>query len=110
MISNKALRLSLPALKVLNALLEAPPEGLAGSQIAGTTRVASGTLYPILARLEQAGWVESQWENIDPHEAGRPRRRYYFLTGVGAQRAAAALSEVAPGKSRSSAIAGPVWG
>ena len=32
--------------------MECPQEGLSGAQIARATKLASGTLYPILARLE----------------------------------------------------------
>ncbi|MGH8217115.1 MAG: helix-turn-helix transcriptional regulator, partial [Steroidobacteraceae bacterium] len=46
-----------------------------------------GTLYPILLRLESAGWFASRWENIDPARAGRPRRRLYRFTSTGLSRA-----------------------
>lgn len=48
-----------------------------------TTGLKSGSLYPILERLERQGWVSSAWEQVDPAEAGRPRRRYYRLTPEG---------------------------
>jgi PadR family transcriptional regulator PadR len=76
-------------LKVLAALMECSQEGLSGAQIARTTQLASGTLYPILMRLEQAGWLESQWEAGDPHTLGRPRRRFYWVTGLGESKAKA---------------------
>ena len=38
-------------------------------------RPPSGTLHPILARLEGLGWVESQGKDIAFHVEGRPRRR-----------------------------------
>ena len=75
--------------EVLSALVDCPQEGLSGSQIARTTKLASGTLYPILMRLEQAGSLESQWETEDPHTLGRPRRRFYRVTGLGENRARA---------------------
>src|SRR5688572_17527465 len=68
---------------VLAALLEGRGDVKYGLEIAKEAGLASGTIYPILARLERAGWVESEWEDIDPHEAGRRRRRYYRLTGEG---------------------------
>lgn len=79
--------------KVLQAILEAkePPSG---SEIARVTRIASGTLYPILLRLEKAGWLESKWEELSPEELGRPRRRFYSVTGMGAQAARVAAREV----------------
>lgn len=87
-------RLSHQTLQVLRLLLEEPRGSLAGSDILKRTRLLSGTLYPILLRLERAGWVESQWENLDPTEAGRPRRRYYSLTGVGHNKTNAALAQL----------------
>jgi DNA-binding PadR family transcriptional regulator len=47
-------------------------------------RTAYGTLYRTLERMEQAGLLESRWE--DPavaEQEGRPRRRFYTLTGAG---------------------------
>src|SRR5262249_51325037 len=60
-------------------------EGVAGSTIAAESRLASGSLYPILIRLENAGWIKSESEGGD--EAQKPRRRLYSLTGVGIRRA-----------------------
>jgi DNA-binding PadR family transcriptional regulator len=68
---------------------------ISGAEIARSTKLPSGTLYPILMRLEDAGWVESRWETEDPSELGRPRRRFYQVTGVGAKEARSALREVA---------------
>jgi PadR family transcriptional regulator, regulatory protein PadR len=49
----------------------------------------AGSVYPILDRLETAGWVTSSWED-DATRPG-PRRRYYELTDDGATAAAAAI-------------------
>ena len=89
-------RLSGQSLKVLHALLEAHGGELAGSEIGKGTSLQSGTLYPILMRLEECGWLGSRWEEGDPKTLGRPRRRYYRLTGIGATRARAALRELQP--------------
>lgn len=80
-------RISLQTLKVLDAFLECPSSELSGSDVAKRSGLASGTLYPILLRLESAGWFASQWEAIDPSVAGRPRRRLYRLTPNGLTRA-----------------------
>jgi len=50
-----------------------------------------GTIYPILDRLLKAEWLERRWEDIDPTVEGRPRRRLYRLTGLGAPAARQAL-------------------
>lgn len=65
-----------------------------GADIARSTHLASGTLYPILLRLEQAGWAESRWEAGKPSELGRPRRRFYKITGIGVSKARSALREM----------------
>lgn len=70
-------------LKVAAALLADVPAERYGLQLMQATGLPSGTLYPILARLERAGWVESRWEEVDPAAEGRPSRRYYRLTPAG---------------------------
>lgn len=87
-------RLTQPTLKVLRFLLEKPREGRSGAEMSKATKVGPGTLYPMLARLEGAGWLTSEWEAVDPSEAGRPRRRFYYLTGVGQRNAHAALIDL----------------
>ncbi len=79
--------------KVLAALFADLATWRYGLQVANETGLRSGTLYPILARLEDAGWVESQWEKIDESAAGRRARRYYRLTAEGEQVARATLNE-----------------
>ncbi|BBH69417.1 transcriptional regulator [Actinoplanes sp. OR16] len=78
--------------KVLAALLEDPGAYRYGLDLMRASGHPSGTLYPILLRLQKAGWVETQWEEIDPVVAGRPARRYYKLTPDGL---AAARTELA---------------
>jgi PadR family transcriptional regulator, regulatory protein PadR len=87
------LRLTLPTQLVLRALLVDPTREMYGLQICQEAGLPSGTIHPILARLERAGIVESDWEDgIDPHEQGRPRRRYYKITPDGAEQARDALA------------------
>lgn len=70
-------------LKVLRALLEEPGAETYGLDLLRATHLKSGTVYPLLDRLELAGWVTSRWEDVDPAAEGRPRRRLYTLTGAG---------------------------
>ena len=81
--TDKDPRLSHQTLRVLRLFLENPREGLAGSDVCTQTGILSGTVYPILLRFEKAGWLESSWEELDPSEAGRPRKRFYRLTAQG---------------------------
>lgn len=67
---------------VLCLLLDGPAYGYAvAAQIesAGLGTVKGGTLYPLLTRLEQAGWVEAEWRP----GAGGPGRKYFALTAAG---------------------------
>jgi PadR family transcriptional regulator PadR len=87
-------RMTMATQLVLRAFLADPAEELYGSEIGDAAGLMSGTVHPILARLEAAGWVESHWEDVDPQVAGRPARRYYRMTGEGAQRARSELARV----------------
>jgi hypothetical protein len=94
---ERDVRMSLQTLRVLEAFLESPAEQLAGADVQRRTGLASGTLYPILLRLEGAGWFVSCWETIDPAAAGRPRRRLYRLTPTGLTRASAVFASFGRG-------------
>ena len=80
------LRRSPQTLAVLSALLGQPQEWHYGYELLRETGLKSGTLYPILARLKQGGWLQHRWEK--PTAAGRPHRHLYRLTrqGRGASR------------------------
>lgn len=69
--------MTLPTQLVLRALLKEPDRERYGLELSELAGLATGTIHPILARLEQAGWVSSRWEQVDPRREGRPRRRYY---------------------------------
>lgn len=49
---------------------------------AGFGKIKGGTLYPILARLEAAGYVRSRWGEGE----GGPGRKFLELTPTGARR------------------------
>jgi PadR family transcriptional regulator PadR len=86
-------RITLPTAAVLRQMLEDPTANYYGFALAEATSFPSGTIYPILARLEAAGWLASFWEEGDPVALERPRRRMYRLTGAGAHAARAALAD-----------------
>jgi PadR family transcriptional regulator PadR len=87
------MRVTGPLLKVLRAFLDEPDAQIYGLALRRATRLPSGTLYPILERLEANGLAASWWEEVDPREAGRPRRRFYRLTGSGMHEARQLLQE-----------------
>jgi DNA-binding PadR family transcriptional regulator len=75
------LRISHQTLDILEALLARPSQWHYGYAISRQTSIPSGTLYPILMRLDKSGWLETRWE--DAPTAGRPPRHLYRLTGNG---------------------------
>lgn len=80
-------RVTEATLDVLEALL-GPDDELYGYKIALRAGRKTGVVYPILDRLEAAGWVASVWEREERGDRG-PRRRFYRLSpdGLGAARA-----------------------
>jgi len=94
------LRMTLPTQFVLRALLPDPEAELYGVEAGEAAGLPSGTVHPILSRLEGLRWVQSRWEDIDPKVEGRPPRRYYRLTAAGAQYARTALAEAYQSKRR----------
>jgi PadR family transcriptional regulator PadR len=89
--ANKKIRLSGPTLQVLRLFMESPRRSVSGADISRETGIGSGTMYPVLARLEGEGWLKSEWEVVDPQTVGRPRRRLYTITGLGQTAARDAL-------------------
>lgn len=81
--------------RVVRVFLDDPAAAVYGFELMQRTRLPSGTIYPILARLEGAGWITGQLE--PPEEAsrqGRPARRLYRLTAEGAVAGRVALAEL----------------
>lgn len=91
-IQDKDPRLTLQSLRVLNVFLEKPRVSLSGSDVRKVSSLSTGTLYPILMRFEEAGWLESRWEDVEPSEVGRPRKRLYRITPSGLARASQAFN------------------
>jgi PadR family transcriptional regulator PadR len=87
-------RITANVAKVLRALLSDPTGEHYGYSLMRASALPSGNLYPILGRLEAAGWIEGHQEDIDPAVAGRRPRRYYCLTTEGAMQAPTALAEL----------------
>ncbi|RKT57879.1 PadR family transcriptional regulator [Saccharothrix australiensis] len=87
-------RIGKATVDVLAALLDGdrPRWGL---EIIKLTGRPSGSVYPLLDRLERAGWVTSTWD--DDADRRGPRRRMYVLTPEGAREAVKVCSARAGG-------------
>ena len=85
------MRLTYPTALVLQALLDGHHHGF---DVMEATGLASGTVYPILRRLDAEGCVRSRWEKEgQARKEQRPPRRYYELTAGGRHLAAEARNK-----------------
>ena len=85
------LRITEATLDVLEVLL-GPDDELYGLAIANAIGRPTGSVFPILARLERLGWAISEWEANEPSSRG-PRRRFYHLSPEGLTKARVVLDE-----------------
>ena len=71
-------------LLILKALSLQPMHGWAIAQLLEqlsreSLRVGQGSLYPALQRLEEKGWIDSEWKATEENR----RAKYYQLTPLG---------------------------
>ena len=84
------MNLTLPTTLVLQALAVGHQYGF---DVMDATGLPSGTVYPVLRRLEKEGLVRADWEEAQAaRDEQRPPRRYYQLTGAGEALLAAGLA------------------
>ena len=81
-----------PLERVLRAFLEDPAKPRYGYDLMRAAGLKSGTLYPLLGRLEEEKLVTSAWEI--PQQDGQRPRKYYRLTAAGAEVARQELAQV----------------
>ena len=75
------MNLTYPTTLVLQALASGVRHGF---DVIDATGLPSGTVYPILRRLERESLVAAAWEDATiAHDEQRPPRRYYELTAAG---------------------------
>jgi len=74
------IRFSHQTFELLGILSEQPRAWRYGYDLSRVSGLKSGTLYPILMRLTERGWLETRWEVV---ENGRPPRHMYHLTPDG---------------------------
>ena len=92
-----ARKCSRQTLSLLGALMEQPRSWQHGYEISKATNLKSGTLYPILIRLSDLGFLDSRWKESEL--PGRPPRHVYRLTASGLALAREQMEGVANSKS-----------
>lgn len=89
----KTPRLSRETLLVLDRFMERATDWRYGYELSRETGLKSGTLYPILMRLEKYGLLEARWVAT---QEGVPPRHTYQLTPNGLELARTQLAEARP--------------
>ena len=78
---------------LLTTMLEQPRGWHYGYELSKATGLTSGTLYPLLMRLNDRGLLDSRW--LEPERSGRPARHAYRLSGRGLELARQAANDEA---------------
>ena len=91
-------KVTAPLERVLRAFLDDPTVPRYGYDLMKAAGLKSGTLYPMLGRLEDDQLVTSAWET--PQQDGQRPRRYYRLTGEGIRVARLELARVSARRTR----------
>ncbi|MBV9550353.1 MAG: PadR family transcriptional regulator [Alphaproteobacteria bacterium] len=68
---------------LLTVLRENPSAWQHGYELSKATGLKSGTLYPLLIRLQEQGFLEARWEEAE--RPGKPPRHAYKITTSGKQ-------------------------
>jgi PadR family transcriptional regulator, regulatory protein PadR len=97
-----------PLERVLRAFLDDPTARRYGYDLMKAASLQSGTLYPLLARLEHQELVASAWET--PQQEGQRPRKYYRLTGEGIRVARLELARASRGRPAPGRVGRPAPG
>jgi PadR family transcriptional regulator PadR len=91
---TRAFRTTRPMRTLLETLAAGNGEWRYGYDLSRETGLKSGTLYPLLMRFSERGWVEARW--AEAAAQGRPPRRMVRLSAEGRRSA----GELAAGPAR----------
>jgi PadR family transcriptional regulator, regulatory protein PadR len=103
-------RITNPLLDVLQVFVQASGahEELHGWAIMKAAKRSGPTVYGVLDRLEDMGWITGRWEHEHP-EPSKPRRRFYRFTSAGTAGARRILAERRPEALQRSRPLRPGW-
>jgi len=76
-------QVTLVFLKVLSVFLEYPNQKFCGMDIMKKLKLRSGTVYPLLVKMETAGWLKREFEEVDPKVVKRPAKILYQISPSG---------------------------
>jgi PadR family transcriptional regulator, regulatory protein PadR len=93
---------------VLDALAAKASDWSHGYELCRSLGLKAGTVYPILMRLAERGYVQTTWEQEVPQ--GRPPRHLYRLSSAGAEHVRELRGAEAQRAARRSRVAGRLAG
>jgi hypothetical protein len=88
------LRFCTETARLVRVFLVGPTTPRFGFELMAAAELLSAELYPLLAQLERARWIEGRWEPTDPFAGRKHPRRYYRLTANGYHAAQCAFASV----------------
>lgn len=71
---------------VLGLMSMHPTTAFSGADLTKQLGIAASVIYPLLNKLQMHGDLQSKWEEEEPADLGRPRRRLYMITHQGLTR------------------------
>ena len=87
-------RFSTATARLVRVFLVSPTTPRYGFELMTAAELLSAELYPLLAQLERAHWIEGHWEPTDPFAGRKHPRRYYRLSANGYHAAQCAFASV----------------
>lgn len=91
---SESRRVSIQEVEVLHLMLLEPARDCYGLELALHAAVPNGTIYALLRRLEQDGWVSALWEASNDARPDKPARKLYRLTGQGMEKGGHLVQQV----------------
>lgn len=76
-------RVTVAFLRILELFIANDKSSYCGSDVMKLLNLRSGTVYPLLTRMTNAGWLSRELENVNPKLVGRPAKRFYQISSTG---------------------------
>jgi len=91
------MRITNAFIRTLWLFVENSREKYCGADVMRELKLQSGTVYPLLTRMVNIGWLSCEKEEVNPREVGRPAKRFYQITPVGLKEGRKLLTQQFPG-------------
>lgn len=76
-------RVTVAFLRILEFFVLNEKSSYCGADVMKYLNLPSGTVYPLLTRMTNSGWLNRELENVNPKLVGRPAKRFYQISNTG---------------------------